>query len=95
MPLTTCPLKEFLIESKLNGFFGEFFFFFFLLHFDLEFFFFFCIKTHISDRKLYFLQFHCLLATSSGCLKCGFLYKYCQSQQCDFTTLEFFIGEVK
>ena len=24
-----------------------------------------CIKTHISDRKLYFLQFHCLLATSS------------------------------
>ena len=28
-----------------------------------------CIKTHISDRKLYFLQFHCLLATSSGSTK--------------------------
>ena len=24
MPLTTCPLKEFLIESKLNGFLGGF-----------------------------------------------------------------------
>ena len=29
MPLTTCNQKEFLIESKLNGFF-------FLLHLDLE-----------------------------------------------------------
>ena len=33
MPLTTCHLKEFLIESKLNGFLGDF-----LLHLDLEFF---------------------------------------------------------
>ena len=32
MPLTTCPIKEFLIESKLNGFFVGF-----LLHLDLEF----------------------------------------------------------
>ena len=24
MPLTTCPLKEFLTESKLNGFLGGF-----------------------------------------------------------------------
>ena len=31
MPLTTCNEKEFLIESKLNGFFV-----FFLLHLDLE-----------------------------------------------------------
>ena len=33
MPLTTCPLKEFLIKSKLNEFLGGF-----LLHLDLEFF---------------------------------------------------------
>ena len=32
MPLTMCNQKEFLIESKLNGFF----FFFSLLHLDLE-----------------------------------------------------------
>ena len=31
MPLTTCNEKEFLIESKLNGFLGVF-----LLHLDLE-----------------------------------------------------------
>ena len=31
MPLTTCKLKEFLIESKLNGFLWVF-----LLHLDLE-----------------------------------------------------------
>ena len=31
MPLTTCNQKKFLIEPKLNGFFG-----FFLLHLDLE-----------------------------------------------------------
>ena len=31
MPLTTCNQKEFLIDSKLNGFFC-----FFLLHWDLE-----------------------------------------------------------
>ena len=31
MPLTMCNQKEFLIESKLNGFFGIF-----LLHLDLE-----------------------------------------------------------
>ena len=31
MPLTTCNLKEFLIESKLNGFFWVL-----LLHLDLE-----------------------------------------------------------
>ena len=31
MPLSTCIQKEFLIESKLNGFL-----FFFLLHLDLE-----------------------------------------------------------
>ena len=31
MPLTTCNQKEFLIESKLNGFLGVF-----LLHLDLE-----------------------------------------------------------
>ena len=31
MPLTTCNQKEFLIESKLNGFFWVF-----LLHLDLE-----------------------------------------------------------
>ena len=33
MPLTTCTQKEFLIESKLNGFWGVF-----LLHLHLEFF---------------------------------------------------------
>ena len=32
MPLTMCSQKEFLIESKLNGFFGGGF----LLHWDLE-----------------------------------------------------------
>ena len=31
MPLTTCNQKEFLFESKLNGFFGVF-----MLHLDLE-----------------------------------------------------------
>ena len=31
MPLSMCNQKEFLIESKLNGFLGGF-----LLHFDLE-----------------------------------------------------------
>ena len=31
MPLTSCNQKEFLIESKFNGFLG-----FFLLHLDLE-----------------------------------------------------------
>ena len=31
MPLTTCSQKEFLSESKLNGFLGGF-----LLHLDLE-----------------------------------------------------------
>ena len=31
MPLTMCNQREFLIESKLNGYFG-----FFLLHLDLE-----------------------------------------------------------
>ena len=31
MPLTLCTQKEFLIESKLNGFLGLF-----LLHLDLE-----------------------------------------------------------
>ena len=31
MSLTTCNQKEFLIESKLNGFWGVF-----LLHLDLE-----------------------------------------------------------
>ena len=31
MPLTTCNQKEFLVESKLNGFFGVL-----LLHLDLK-----------------------------------------------------------
>ena len=42
MPVTTCIQKDFLIESKLNGFWGVF-----LLYLDLEIF----IGVRIDDVK--------------------------------------------